>query len=309
MDAVLRYEFDRLGYLVLPGFLSASEVAALSEAIDWLEEHAAENVTKPPRKAGTLYPSDWHQNPDYGYHAISMPSPDGSRGAGQTMIVEDFFNAHPAFDLLVDHGPTMDVISTIVQGPARINNSELRFRYPANSTGQHMGGPIDHKYRYSFNGHGIDAMMVRFIYFVHDVTNEQGAFCVVPATHKSNYHSPYHGASVDEEPGMLGLDVKAGDAVIFTENLRHGGLTNHSDQTRKTLHVGYGPIWMYSQNDATRDEPQYITEQTLARYTPEQRDLFLIDWPRIRERMLRRYHEEHEAHEAHEAHEEALTAS
>ena len=48
----------------------------------------------------------------------------------------------------------------------------------------------------------------------------------------------------DEEPGMVGLPVRAGDAVLFTENLRHGGLTNRSEQPRKTLHVGYGPVWM-----------------------------------------------------------------
>ena len=27
-------------------------------------------------------------------------------------------------------------------------------------------------------------MMVRMVYFVHDVSNEEGAFCVVPGTHK-----------------------------------------------------------------------------------------------------------------------------
>ncbi|MCW3094956.1 MAG: hypothetical protein JWL77_574 [Chthonomonadaceae bacterium] len=75
---------------------------------------------------------------------------------------------------------------------------------------------------------------------------------------------------------MVGLPVKAGDAILFTENLRHGGLTNHSEQVRKTLHVGYGPVWMTSQNMATMDEPQNITEETLARYDAAQRSLFLL---------------------------------
>lgn len=268
MDTQEKYEFDRQGFLVIPQMLTNAEVAQLSAAMDRLEAHALVHVDLPPRRI-SLWGVDVHYNPERGYYA------HGSGGSGNTLIVEDFFNTDPAFDFLVNHSQTMDYIRNIVQGPVRINNSELRVRYSGNATGVHMGGPIDHKYRYSFNGRGIDCMMVRMIYFVQDVSNEQGAFCVVPGTHKSNYPSPYR-CGPDEEPGMVGLPVKSGDAILFTENLRHGGLTNHSEQVRKTLHVGYGPVWMMSQNMATMDEPQNITEETLARYDAAQRSLFLL---------------------------------
>jgi len=75
---------------------------------------------------------------------------------------------------------------------------------------------------------------------------------------------------------MIALEVQAGDAILFTENLRHGGLKNQSGRTRKTVHVGYGPAWMMSQNIATMDEPQFILPRTLARYTEAQRALFRI---------------------------------
>ena len=77
---------------------------------------------------------------------------------------------------------------------------------------------------------------------------------------------------------MIGLEVSAGDAILFTEHLRHGGFTNNSNQVRKTLHVGYGPHWLMSQNIATMDEPQHITENTFDRFDEAQRDLFLA-WP------------------------------
>lgn len=268
MDTLEKYEFDRQGFLVIPQVLTGEEVATLSAAIDRLEAHALAHVHLPPRRI-CLWRHDVHRNPEKAYYA------HGSDGVGNSLIVEDFFNTDPAFDFLVNHAKTMDRIRDIVQGPVRINNSELRVRYAGNATGAHMGGPIDHKYRYSFNGRGIDCMMVRMIYFVQDVSNEQGAFSVVPGTHKSNYPSP-HRCGPDEEPGMIGLPVKAGDAILFTENLRHGGLTNRSEQVRKTLHVGYGPVWMMSQNMATMDEPQNITEETLARYDAAQRSLFLL---------------------------------
>jgi ectoine hydroxylase-related dioxygenase (phytanoyl-CoA dioxygenase family) len=49
---------------------------------------------------------------------------------------------------------------------------------------------------------------------------------------------------------MVGLEVKAGDAILFTEALRHGGFTIENGVSRKTLHVGYGPFWLMSQNIA-----------------------------------------------------------
>jgi hypothetical protein len=267
MNDIEKYEFDRQGFLVLPAMLTPEETCRLADAVEELEAHALERIDRPPRKQA-LWGQNYHHNVERGYHAW------GSKEYGKTLMIEDFFNADPAFDLLVNHARTMDCIRAIVQGPTRINNSEIRIRYPGNATGTHMGGPIGHKYRYAFSQQSIDCMMVRMIYFLHDVSRKQGAFCVVPGTHKSNYPSPYR-CGPDEEPGIVGLETRAGDAILFTENLRHGGLTNRSQQTRRTLHIGYGPDWMMSQNIATMDEAQYILPETLARYDPEQRRLFL----------------------------------
>jgi hypothetical protein len=104
---------------------------------------------------------------------------------------------------------------------------------------------------------------------------------VAPGTHKSNYPPPpdYAPSVPDDDPTMVGLEVKAGDAVLFTEALRHGGFTIRSGVPRKTLHVGYGPFWLMSQNIATMDEPPFLTEETYERYTEAQRLLF-SPWPR-----------------------------
>jgi len=208
---------------------------------------------------------EYHANQELGYHA------QGGNEEGQTLIIEDFWNASSAFDLLLDHGPTMDYVHGILQGRVTINNSEIRIRYRGNQTGTHR--PTGPKYTYAYNSDGIDCRMVRMVYFLQDVDADQGAFCVVPGTHKSNLQSPY-GNDPDDEPGMIALEVSAGDAILFTENLRHGGLTNESDQVRKTIHVGYGPFWLMSQNIATMDEPQHILDRTRERLTPEQNALF-----------------------------------
>ncbi len=277
MNEIEEYEFDRVGYLTIAGLLMDREAASLAAAVDALEEEAAARVAQSPRWPSPIGGIEYHHNVEGGYYV------SGARETGNTLIIEDFFNADPAFDFLVDHAPTMSYIHAIVQERATINNSEIRIRYPGNQTGTHMGGPIGGKHRYGYDQRGINCMMVRMVYFVHDVGPEDGPFCVVPATHKSNMVSPYPGRNPDEEPGMIGLTVKAGDAILFTENLRHGGFTNRSDRTRKTVHIGYGPFWMKSQNIATMDEDQYLLPRTYARYTSEQRQLFRA-WPPTLER-------------------------
>lgn len=268
MNPTEQYEFDRNGYIVMPDFLTPDEVATLAPAVDRLEAHAMAHKDEPPRLTAP-WGSEYHRNDEFGYHVNGA-----NRSGGLTLLIEDFFNFDPAFDMLVNHSKTMAYIRAIVQERPTINNSELRVRYSGNYSGTHMGGPLSQKYRYAFNAKGIDCMMVRIIYFVHDVDADEGAFCVVPGTHKSNMASPYAGMEPQDEPGMIPLPVKVGDAILFTENLRHGGFPNKSEKTRKTLHVGYGPFWMKSQNIATMEQDAYILPQTKERYTEEQRMLF-----------------------------------
>ncbi len=272
MNDIEKYEFDRLGYVVIPNLLTPAQVASLVPVVDELEEHALAHVDQQPRKMGG-WGLETHRNPERGYHV------HGEQAEGKTIIIEDFWNADPAFDFLIDLPGTMEYVNAVVRGRPTINNSEIRIRYRGNQSHSHGSGarPNNHKYRYNYDGESIDCMMVRMVYFIHDVSNEQGAFSVVPGTHKSAIESPYEN-DPDTEPGTIGLEVKAGDGVFFTEALRHGGLTNHSDQVRKTLHVGYGPNWMLSQNISTMDEPQYIVASTRARLSEGRRNFFR-SWP------------------------------
>ena len=102
--------------------------------------------------------------------------------------------------------------------------------------------------------------MVHFIYFTHEVSDEGGAFCVVPGSHKSAFPCPY-ACSIDEEPGMIGLEVKTGMRFYLPKLFAMAESQNHKNETRMTLHVGYGPYWMMSQNIATMDESLFINQK------------------------------------------------
>ena len=41
-----QYEFDRVGYIVIPDMLDAAQVAGLAAAVDRLEAHAADRVNE-----------------------------------------------------------------------------------------------------------------------------------------------------------------------------------------------------------------------------------------------------------------------
>ena len=267
MNVNQRYEFDRQGYLVIRNLLHPALVDQLRATVEHLEEVAAAvPVDDRPHVSawGLRYFHDAQRGVMFG----------GSCQAGGTLMIEDFWNADPVFDALIDHPSTMTLVRAVVRERVTINNSEIRIRYPGNFTGAHMGGPGSQKYRYRTDEAGIDCAMVRMVYFLQTVRAGDGAFSVVPGTHKSAF-APPTAVRPEDEPGAIPLEVGPGDAIFFTEHLRHGGFTNLGTQVRRTLHVGYGPAWMRSQNIATMDQPQYITPATWDRLTPERRELFL----------------------------------
>jgi hypothetical protein len=268
MDTTQRHRFDHDGYLVLRGFLAEHEVRRLHRAVERLEESVLPLLVEEPWHRGA-FGQTYRHDPQRGLLV------SGAQGAGRTVVIEDFWNADAEFSLLLDHAPTLAIARAAIRGRIGINNSEVRVRHAGNHTGAHMGGPLSQKYMYRHDGAGFDCAMVRFIYFTQRVRAADGAFCVIPGSHKDAC-APVPGALPEDEPGMVPLEVEPGDVVFFTENLRHGGFVNRGPQVRRTLHVGYGPCWMRSQNAGTLDDPPYLTASTWARLTPAQRDLFLI---------------------------------
>ncbi len=271
MDDRERYLFDLQGYIYIPGLLSSAECMALCAAAKEAEQHALACRDESPRKQSKWGTTYWH-NEALGYYA------GGEAAEGKTLLIEDFWLQSPVFDLLIGHEPTLSYVRTAIQGPIAITNSEIRIRYPGNHTAMHMGYPQGHapKYCYRVVNGEINCMMVRMVYFIHDVPLRGGPMCFIPGSHKGAFHLPDPDADPIEEPGVVGIPAKAGDAIFFTEACRHGGLNNHSKTTRYTLHVGYGPDCMPSQNISTMDEPPNVTPAFIERLSPEQRALFRI---------------------------------
>ncbi len=279
MDDRERYHFDLNGFLHVKGILSPQEVEQVLEAMEALEDRFVSSVNAHPRYHSLQFKMDYHYDPELGTSTYEA----NHGGGGPQYIVDDFLNADPAFDLFVGHPKTMAYVRELTESPFKIMSSELRYRHRGNITGSHMGGPIDRRNRYTFvtdptpNLDGktlrhFDLLAVRVLYALHDVPIENGPLCVVPGSHKSNFRSPYGNDPV-QEPGMVPLPMEAGDALFFTENLRHGGYPNVSERVRKTVHICFTPAWVGSQSPAHWNGDVFVTPDAWSRYTDEQRAL------------------------------------
>lgn len=281
-----KYFFDLTGYLVVKQLLSPEDTARLLAAAEKLEAHVSEHVDREPSFVGKFY-IRYHHDPALGYNSYK------STAGGLQLIVDDFFNASAAFDVLIDHKRSMEYVHELSPGPHHIGSGEIRYRYRGNYTPTHMGGPIDHRNRYEFLGRAVldplsgqrphrdfNLLTVRILYALHDIEMDQGPLCVVPGTHKANFPSPY-GDDPSDEPGMIGIPLKAGDAILFTEHLRHAGFPNLRDEARKTIHMMFSPTWVGSQSPAHWNAGVYITQDTYDRYTPAQRALFCRSTPGV----------------------------
>jgi hypothetical protein len=173
----------------------------------------------------------------------------------------------------------------MMTNPIRIVSSEIRYRHRDNITETHMGGPIDARNRYVFSSaefgdsqderlrrRSFDLLNVRVLYALHELPVENGPLCVVPGSHKANYQSPY-GKDPLREPGMIALPMEPGDALFFSENLRHGGFPNVLDRVRKTIHMCYAPEWVTSQSPAHWNDTVHVTDAAWSRYSDGQRTL------------------------------------
>ena len=86
-------------------------------------------------------------------------------------------------------------------------------------------------------------VIVRVSYYLDDLTEEMGAFRIVPRSHICIHSDANPYLRFDEHPEEVGLLAKAGDAVIFMSQIFHAAAPNISDRQRRVLLYGYRPSW------------------------------------------------------------------
>ena len=93
------------------------------------------------------------------------------------------------------------------------------------------------------NGH-FQCVSVKISFALTDVGVEDGCLAVIPGSHKSNFANPLVGQVPDPaHPLVEPLPCRAGDAVVFSEDVSHGAVENRGQRVRRTLFYSYAPAF------------------------------------------------------------------
>jgi hypothetical protein len=258
------YLFDLYGFLILPGAASPAQVAAMNAACDgWFADGGewVGNVHALPPTGGTMA--------EYG------ATPESRRVQTFQSVIE----AGGAFEEMIDNPAWISYVRRYVDPDGlHLWMNFLTATSGGGGTKLHSGGH-SHTFRNSFDYHDGRFHCGNFVALLAltDIGPGDGPTVVVPGSHKSNIPNPrVHGnASAADLPTTLaGIDgivkdvhLRAGDAVIFTDAILHGGRPRTNPGQRRILGFRYAPFW-------TKNRLGYEpSEELVARLTPERRSI------------------------------------
>ena len=232
--AIERYEFDCAGFIVLRGLIDADLLRHLNVIAD---------------ERGPLVNN-------------ARPEPGGH-----------FLDWDPAFRDLLVHPMTLGIIKELCGGDlVRVDNCYPIVQTAAKTGGLalHGGGSfISGDCYYVARNSKLKSGLTTVTFALTDQGGPLGGFCCIPGSHKSDCDA---GDDLDvHHPIVVCPELAAGDAVVFTEALRHGTRPWTGAHERRALLLKYAPgMVAWGQPVLNRDRFQGVMD------TDEQRRLFAI---------------------------------
>ncbi|GII51858.1 hypothetical protein Pth03_02470 [Planotetraspora thailandica] len=238
MSEAEREQFNRDGYLLIPGVLSPQEVDFYRGAIDraytsspegaaGVALHQLSAVTHCPELAGLLD------------HPVAF-SYIWSLLGWNVHVYHSHFDVHPRL------------------------RTERPFRWEWHQDGGRQNREIETDPR--------PRMSAKLAFWLSDVSQPgRGNLTVIPGSHTTNWlpGPPKRTMTFPQPADAVELTVNPGDVLLFDRRLWHARSDNYSDFTRKVVFIGYTYRWI-----TIRDEVAALPEQDwFAHLTPVQRQL------------------------------------
>jgi ectoine hydroxylase-related dioxygenase (phytanoyl-CoA dioxygenase family) len=235
ITAAQRDDFERDGYLVIRGALSASEVDFYTAALDLV--YARKNVT------GAM-------------HQLSAVA------------------SCPAAVGLIDHPSTFPLVWSMLGWNVHIYHSHLdvhpqiRIPRPARFEWHQDGGRQNRE----LETNPRPRLSVKVAFWLSDVSQPgRGNFKVIPGSHRTNRIDgpPRRDMEWPDPAGAVEVCANPGDAVFFDRRLWHTRTDNYSEITRKGMFFAYSHRWSYG-----RDEnDELIASAVFGAFNPVQQQL------------------------------------
>lgn len=257
MTELEKYLFDVQGFLNVKDVLSSSEVYELNQLID------AQDLPQPGLTTSETY---------FGQ-------------AGPDKTPSGWVDWDARFCGLLCHPRIMPILHWLHGTDLRLNQvTAIHAR--KGTKGQALHAARDTQY-YVWNGR-VCAGLTVVAWHLRDSGPEQGGFCCIPGTHKTNYPftvpqdvyphfvpKEIHEAHEDAECVIV-PESPAGSVTIFSEALTHGSVSWKADHERRALLLKYSPFWQVHVPDHLPVQP------TCVELTDEQKrlyELFTTCWP------------------------------
>ena len=170
---------------------------------------------------------------------------DSLRHGDQEVVV----NIISAGDVLEDAmalRPVLARVNAFIWGNQyRLIGSRTLFRKAGEASQLTAGGAADSRRyaRYRCEGDGqFRCLMMTCLIALHDTTENDGAFCALPASHKANLPHPYADADLTQIAPLRTVSLRAGSGVLITESLSRAFAAGKQPKTWLAFH--YGPSYM-----------------------------------------------------------------
>ena len=233
-----QYLFDLNGYLVIENALNPDEVATLNRLID-------EQNLPPPAESPRFGSA-----PTLGASLLKAEDAPESkdRGDRDRPVGSGFLNWGKPFCDLLDHPAIMPVLRFRLGDCFRLDRLYGMYMHKGMSYGglhadygatAPTSGVHPGEY-YAFRSNQIYEGFIVVSWALSDSGPEQGGFCCIPGSHKSNYRLPRHIAEDHEDsPHVVLPHTPAGSVILFSESLTHGTAKWHANHERRTLLYKY----------------------------------------------------------------------
>ena len=225
-----RFLFDVQGFLVVPGFLSASEVGRLNEAVDANEHKIVEDTNANIAGSSTLV------------------------GTAKRRILNDLVTLdHPwcdPFRDLLAHPKLLPYLNTMLGPGWRMDHSPALFVADRGAEGLALHGATSRTpaqsaaYVYANGKMQCGLVAVEFCLTPHD--EGEGGFAAIAGSHKANFPMPPGIRRWEEDREILRNPACAvGDALFFSEATLHGTLPWRPAHQRRALLYRYSPGYLH----------------------------------------------------------------
>lgn len=231
-----KWHFDLMGYLVLPQAVPADDIARMKALADTWRNLPDEQLPAPLSTYG---------NPPF--------DPDRTRPIN---FVE---YADPVFQRALLNPEILRVVLALTDNCPQVLLSSLQI-YPQNGGAGPLhngseGGIRNPANDYQAAGDRVFATFLNVGVCISDSVTGDGFVCI-PGSHKSSFRWPDWVTVDTPAPLVIAPELHAGDVVVFTELLRHGGRNWRQPDPRLVLYTRYCTSYA-SWSPGYRAQPEY----------------------------------------------------